>query len=127
VFQPISSLIYSCLKVCTCSATPCEPGSQYSVWLRAGRPGDRCSILGRGKRIFPLASVSRLALGPTQPPVQRILGVLSLGLKHGLGVMLTAHPHLVPKSRMSKSCTSSSPKFLHGTWWDSFSFRMCEE
>jgi hypothetical protein len=29
--------------------------SQYSVWLRAGRPSDRDSIPGRGERIFPLA------------------------------------------------------------------------
>jgi hypothetical protein len=28
--------------------------TQYSVWLRAGRLGDRGSILGRGERIFPL-------------------------------------------------------------------------
>jgi hypothetical protein len=41
-----------------------------SVWLRAGLPGDRGSIPGRGERIFPLDSVSRSALGPTQPPVQ---------------------------------------------------------
>jgi hypothetical protein len=49
-----------------------------SVW--AGRPGDRGSIPGRGK-IFPLASVSRPALGPTQPPVQWVPGVLSPGVK----------------------------------------------
>jgi hypothetical protein len=41
--------------------------SQYSVWLRAGRSGDQGSIPDRGERIFPLASVSRPALGPTQP------------------------------------------------------------
>jgi hypothetical protein len=35
----------------------------------------------RGQRIFPLASVSRPALGPTQPPVQRVPGVLSPGVK----------------------------------------------
>jgi hypothetical protein len=31
-----------------------EPGylRQYSVWLRAGRPGDRDSIPGRGKEFF---------------------------------------------------------------------------
>jgi hypothetical protein len=31
-----------------------EPGylSQYSVWLRTGRPGGGGSIPGRGKRIF---------------------------------------------------------------------------
>jgi hypothetical protein len=49
-----------------------EPGrlSQRSVWLRTGRPGDRGSIPGRVKMIFPIASVSRPALGLTQPPVQ---------------------------------------------------------
>jgi hypothetical protein len=51
----------------------------YIVWLRAGRPGDRGSIPGGGERIFPLASVSRPALGPTQPLVQWVPGVLSRG------------------------------------------------
>jgi hypothetical protein len=35
------------------------------------------SIPGRGKRIFPLVSVSRPVLGPTQPPVEWVPGVLS--------------------------------------------------
>jgi hypothetical protein len=43
------------------------------------RLGDRSSIPGRGERIFPVASVSRPALGPTQPPVQWVPGVLSPG------------------------------------------------
>jgi hypothetical protein len=77
--------------------------SQYSVWLRAGRPGDRSSIPGRGERIFSLASVS------TQPPVQWVPGVLSPGLKRGRGVTLANHPHLVPRSRMSTSYTSYPP------------------
>jgi hypothetical protein len=34
-------------------------------------------------------------------------GVLSPGLKRGRGVRLTIHPHLVSRSRMSRSCTSS--------------------
>jgi hypothetical protein len=55
---------------------------------------------GRGEMILPLASVSRTAVGPTQPPVQGVLGVLSLGLKRGRGVTLTTHPYLVPRSRM---------------------------
>jgi hypothetical protein len=34
------------------------------------RLDDRDSISGRGKGFFSVASVSRPALGPTQPPVQ---------------------------------------------------------
>jgi hypothetical protein len=70
----------------------CGPGS--SVSIVSGQLGDRGSIPSIGKRIFPLASVSRPALGPTQPPVQWVPGVLSPGLKHGRGVTLTIHPHL---------------------------------
>jgi hypothetical protein len=36
-------------------------------------------------------------------------GVLSPGVKRGQGVTLTAYPHLVPRSRMSMTYTSSSP------------------
>jgi hypothetical protein len=72
--------------------------------------GDRGSILGRGERIFPLTSVPRLALGPTQPPVKWVPGFLSLGPKRGRGVTLTTHPHLVPRSRMSRSYTSYPPQ-----------------
>jgi hypothetical protein len=34
-----------------------------------------------GSGFFPLDSVSSPALGPTQPPVQRVPGVLSPGVK----------------------------------------------
>jgi hypothetical protein len=36
-------------------------------------------------------------------------GGLFPGLKRGRGVTLTTHPHLVPRSRMSRSYTFSSP------------------
>jgi hypothetical protein len=55
------------------------------------------------QRIFPPASVFRSVLGPTQSPVQWVPGVLSPGLKRGRGVTLTTHPHLVPRSRISRS------------------------
>jgi hypothetical protein len=54
------------------------------------------------QKIFPLTSVSRPDLRPTQPPVQWVPGVLSPGLKRDRGVTLTTHPHLVPRSRMSR-------------------------
>jgi hypothetical protein len=55
------------------------------------------------------SSVFKPALGPTQSPVQWVPGVISPGLKRGRGVTLTTHPHLVPRSRMSRSYTSSPP------------------
>jgi hypothetical protein len=48
--------------------------------------------------IFPVDYVSTLALGPTQPPVQWVPGVLSPGVKRGRGVTLTTHLHLAPRS-----------------------------
>jgi hypothetical protein len=42
-------------------------------------------------------------------------GVLSPGLKRGRDVTLTTHPpHLVPRSRMSRSYTSCPPKLRRG-------------
>jgi len=42
--------------------------------------------------------MSRPGLGPTQPPVQWVPGVLSSGVKRGRGVTLTTHPHLMLRS-----------------------------
>jgi hypothetical protein len=46
----------------------------------------------QGQRIFPLSSVSRPALGPTQAPVQWVPVVFSPGIKRGRGVTLTTPP-----------------------------------
>jgi hypothetical protein len=44
------------------------------------------------QRIFPVTSMSRPTLGPTQPPVQWVPGVLSPGVKRSRCVTLTTHP-----------------------------------
>jgi hypothetical protein len=80
--------------------------STGSVWLRARRSGfDPLE----GQRIFLLVPASISALGPTQPPIQWVPGVLSPGVKRGRGVMLTTHPHIVPRFIMSRCCTSFPP------------------
>jgi hypothetical protein len=60
------------------------------------------------------SSVSRPALRPTQPPVQWVPEVPSPGVKARPGRDADHSPHLVPRSRMSRSYTSSPPKRLHG-------------
>jgi hypothetical protein len=65
--------------------------AQYSVWLRTGNRTIEVRFLAEAKNIsFNL--LSRPALGPTQPPVQRVLEVLSPEVKRGRGVTLTTHP-----------------------------------
>jgi hypothetical protein len=87
-----------------------EPGSSVSIVSDYGLDDRAIEVRSPAEaRIFPPASVSRPALGPTQPPVQWVPEVLPPGLKHGRGVTLTTHPHLVPKSRMSRNYTSSPP------------------
>jgi hypothetical protein len=82
-----------------CLATGWTTGrSRFDPWQR--------------RRIFLLASVSRPALGPTQPPVQWVPRVLSPGLKCGRDVTLTTHPHLVQRSRMCRNYTFFPPKLL---------------
>jgi hypothetical protein len=52
----------------------------------------------QGQMIFPLSSVPRPALGPTQPPVQWVTGVLSPGVKARPGRDADHSLHLVPRS-----------------------------
>jgi hypothetical protein len=54
--------------------------SQYSNWLRDGPLWGRSSNPCRVKN-FHFSMLSRLALGPTQPPIQWVPGALSPGVK----------------------------------------------
>jgi hypothetical protein len=52
-----------------------------------------------GQGIFLFTTVSRLAVGPTQSPIQWVTGVLSLGVKRP-GREADESPHLDPRSSM---------------------------
>jgi hypothetical protein len=56
--------------------------------------------------------MSRLALGPTQPPIQYVRGALSLGVKWP-GREADHSPHLVPSSKNVWSYTSTPSIRLH--------------
>jgi hypothetical protein len=67
------------------------PGRSVGITTSYGLDGPWIEI--RWKQDFP--HLSREALGPTQPPVQWVLG-LSRGVKSGRDVKLASHPLLVP-------------------------------
>jgi hypothetical protein len=58
--------------------------------------------------IFLFTTMSRIALGTTQPLIQWVPGILSLGVS-GWGVKLTTHLHLQLRSRMH----GTLPPLLH--------------
>jgi hypothetical protein len=92
------------LGKCRDKTLNCKPGSSVSI----------VSGFGLEDRAIEVRSPEEMkgswtALGHTHPSVQLVPGVLSPGLKRGRGVTLTTHPHLVQRSRMSRSYTSSPP------------------
>jgi hypothetical protein len=92
-----------------------EPGSSVNIVSCYGLD-DRANEVPspvEAKGFFSFSLCAQTGSGAHPAPVQWVLGVLSPGVKRGRGVTLTTHPHLVPRSRMGRSYTSSSHKRLH--------------
>jgi hypothetical protein len=87
---------------------PLSQGSSVSI-VSDCRLDDRGSI-SAGAKDFSSSLCIQPGSGahPASYPVST--RVLSLGARHSQGMMLTTHPHLVLRSRMSRSCTSSPPQ-----------------
>jgi hypothetical protein len=80
----------------------------------------KCSVPNKGKGFFALASASRLAVSPTQPPVQWVPKILSPRVKCGWGMDVDHSPPSSAKVQKEEELTSSPPKHLHGIQWGSF-------
>jgi hypothetical protein len=63
-----------------------------------------------GMGIFLFATASRMALGPTQPPIQWVLAALSLGVKW-LGHETDHSPPYSAEVKNAWSCTST-PQYI---------------
>ena len=85
------------LSICSDTLFDDGPGSSVGIATDYGLGGPGSNP--GGDEIF---RPSRPALGPTQPPVKWVPG-LSRGVKFGRGVLLTAHPLLVPRSWKSRA------------------------
>jgi hypothetical protein len=79
----------------------------------------------RGLGIFLFTTASRMALGPTQPPIQWVTGVLSLRIKRPG----RETDHSPPSSAEVKNEWSytSTPQYVFMAWclvkhWDNFTF-----
>jgi hypothetical protein len=62
-------------------------------------------------RYVKQASARHMRNTITQPPIQWVPGVLNPRVKRGRVVMLTTHPHLVPRSKM-RSYTPSLVAYM---------------
>jgi hypothetical protein len=88
------------IKIKTC--TPWWQGARIAT----GQPRDQSSISSRIKN-FHFSMSSRLALGPTQPPIQWLPGTLSPEVK------LTTHLQIEPRTRKG----GSIHPLLHMSSW----------
>jgi hypothetical protein len=80
--------------------------SMYSVWLQSGWAGFDPR---QRQRIFFSSFCVQTSSEDHSDSYPMATGCPFPGVKSGLGVILTIHPHLVPISRISKSYSSSPP------------------
>jgi hypothetical protein len=66
----------------------------------------------QGAENFLFATMFKVTLGPTQPPIHWVLDALPLGWS-GQGMKLTTHLHLVPRLRM---CEAIPPLYHTSSW-----------
>jgi hypothetical protein len=97
----------ACFHTAYISTPQPEQRSRYSDWLRAERPRGRSSSPDRIKN-FIFTTSSRLALGPTQPPIQWVSGALSPGVKR-LGREADQSPPITAKVKKMWTYTSTLP------------------
>jgi hypothetical protein len=81
-------------------------------------PDDQVFKSWQGLGIFLFTTVSRLALEPTQLPVQWATGALSLGAKQPGHEADHQPTHLVLRSKNKWRCTTTPPICLHGVMLD---------
>jgi hypothetical protein len=125
--EPYSIIIHAVLEMCRyvpvdhngtsfCSLIKYRHFSIY-VWLQTGRPGDPGSIPGRGNRFSSNLCV-QTGTGAHLSSCTMGTGGSFPVVKGDRGVTLTTHPHLVSRSRMSRSYTSSPLCASIGMLWD---------
>jgi hypothetical protein len=84
---------------------------------------NRGSIPSRGER-FSSSFYVQTGFGGRQPPIQWVQGVFSSRVKGGRGVTLNNDPHLMPRSRKSRSYTISLPGIFNTCTGDSFTLSL---
>jgi hypothetical protein len=114
-FNPLKpTLVFIIVKNSARTSKRTEQGSSVSIVSDYGLDTGWLGFDARqGQRIFPLASVSRPVVGPTQPPIQWVPGILSPG-QSAAGAWRWPLTHLVQRPRMNRSYISSPPKRYHG-------------